>query len=154
MDAFYDIQESWSFIWKISTVKKEMRWRFNIITTAADRVKWILKTMFQLMLTKMILFLLSFFIFIIILSSSSTTSIVIYLKVVIFCFIIACSLEYYCYYYYKFFQKNRLKQLSRFDRRAENIIGNNFNIITKNMIHKQAVKTIKIASVVRYMKIL
>ena len=154
MDAFYDIQEIWSFIWKISKVKKEMSWRFNIITTATDRVKWILKTMFQLMLTKMILFLLSFFIFIIILSSSSTTSIVIYLKVVIFCFIFVCCLEYYCYYYYKFFQKNRLKQLSRFDRRTENIIGNNFNIITQNMIHKHAVKTIKIASVVRYMKIL
>ena len=52
------------------------------------------------------------------------------------------------------FKKNRLKQLSRFDRRAENIIGNNFNVITQNMIHKHAVKTVKIASVMRYMKIL
>ena len=29
-----------------------MTWRFSIITTATDRVKWILKTMFELMLTK------------------------------------------------------------------------------------------------------
>ena len=53
MDASYDIQESWSFIWKIRTVKKEMSWRFNIITTTTDKVKWILKAMLELMLAKM-----------------------------------------------------------------------------------------------------
>ena len=35
------------------SVKKEMNRRFNIITTAADWVKRILKTMFELLLTKM-----------------------------------------------------------------------------------------------------
>ena len=35
------------------SVKKEMNQRFNIITTAVDWVKRILKTMFELMLTKM-----------------------------------------------------------------------------------------------------
>ena len=30
-----------------------MSWRFNAITAAADWVKWILKTMFELMLAKM-----------------------------------------------------------------------------------------------------
>ena len=35
------------------SVKKEMNRRFNIITTAADWVKRILKTMFELTLTKM-----------------------------------------------------------------------------------------------------
>ena len=31
---------------------KEISWRFSIITTAKDRAKWILKTMFELMLAK------------------------------------------------------------------------------------------------------
>ena len=33
--------------------------------------------------------------------------------------------------------------MSRFDRRAENIIGNNFNVNTENLIHKHAVTTVK-----------
>ena len=53
IDAFYDVQENWSFIWIIRTVKKEMSRCFNIFTTAENWVKWILKTMFEFMLTKM-----------------------------------------------------------------------------------------------------
>ena len=35
------------------------------------------------------------------------------------------------------------EKLSRFDRPAENIIGNNFNVNTEIMIKKHAVKTVK-----------
>ena len=36
IDASYDIQESWSFIWIIRTVKSDMSWHFNISTSATD----------------------------------------------------------------------------------------------------------------------
>ena len=35
------------------------------------------------------------------------------------------------------------KKLNRSDRQAENIVGNNINVNTKNRIHKYAVETVK-----------
>ena len=53
INVSYSIQESWSLIGIMRTVKKEMSWSFDIITTTANRVKYILKAMFQFVLAKM-----------------------------------------------------------------------------------------------------
>ena len=46
-----NIQESWSFIRIIKTVKEKMNLRFSIFTKATDWAKWITKAMFKVMLT-------------------------------------------------------------------------------------------------------
>ena len=41
------------------------------------------------------------------------------------------------------FTNTQKEKLNRFDRRAENIIGNSFIVNTENRMHKYAVKTVK-----------
>ena len=49
----YSIHESWFLIRIMRTVEKEMSWSFDSITTTANRVKLICKTMFEIVLAKM-----------------------------------------------------------------------------------------------------
>ena len=52
-NSCYRIHESWFLIRVMRTVEKEMSWSFDIITTTANRVKLICKTMFEIVLAKM-----------------------------------------------------------------------------------------------------